>query len=604
MLQDFTVTTDPSVGPRNLRELRRVLDEDNLQGYIVPRADAHQGEIVAARDERLAWLTGFTGSAGTAIVLADKSAVFVDGRYILQVAEQVDSSAFELLHSGNVKPVDWLAKNVHKGDRIGYDPMLLTANEVAEYRKFCVSGQAELEPVAENPIDRLWIDQPEPPLAPVSIRAQGLAGESTQDKISRIKEEIGKKSAHAAILTLPDSIAWLFNIRGGDLPHTPVALSFAVVPVEGPCTIFIDSRKITGDAQKALKGLVEFQEPDGLITAVKERAGRGESILLDPGSAPEMFGREIEAAGGNVVKERDPVILPKAIKNNVEQEGMRAAHVRDGIAYARFLEWFDSNSPTGDLDEIGAAKMLEKFRAESGELKDLSFDTISSVGPNGAINHYRVNENSNLRIEPGSLYLTDSGAQYEDGTTDITRTIAVGEVNSEHRNRFTLVLKGNIAISTARFPEGATGAQLDSLARVDLWHSGFDFDHGTGHGVGVYLSVHEGPQRISKLGFEPLKPGMILSNEPGYYKAGEYGIRIENLELVKKPESIPGGDRKMMGFETLTLAPIDRRLIDSGNLTEQELNWLNSYHSRVFEKLSPNLDSKTVDWLEKACSPL
>lgn len=604
MFQNFTLKADPGHGPARLADLRREMTSAGLEGFLIPRSDAHQGENVPERDERLAWLTGFTGSAGIAIALKDKAAVFVDGRYTLQVKDQVDGTAFERLHSLDCTPDAWLKDNIGKDMRIGFDPMLHTVADVRKFKKVCEQRGAELAPVAENLIDRIWTDQPEPPTAPISIHPLDFSGEASREKLARIQKDILEAEAGAAILTLPDSIAWLFNIRGGDVPNAPLPLSFALVPAKGVPTLFIDGRKLSNDVRSQLTEMMDIGEPGAFLPAVEQLAETGTAILLDPNSAPDAVARAILSKDGKLVEMRDPVRLPKAIKNTVEQDGARKAHERDGVAFARFLAWFDANAGTGELDEISVARALENFRAETGRLKDLSFDTISGAGPNGAIVHYRVTEQTNRRIEPGSLYLVDSGAQYEDGTTDITRTLAVGPVTDAMKHHFTLVLKGHIAISTARFPKGTTGAQLDTLARIAMWKAGVDFDHGTGHGVGSYLSVHEGPQNISKRGAEPLKAGMILSNEPGFYKTGAYGIRIENLELVREAEDVPGGDRAMHSFETLTFAPIDRRLVDHALLDETELRWLNDYHQDVFTKLSPGLDEETTEWLAGACAPI
>ncbi len=482
--------------------------------------------------------------------------------------------------------------------------MLHTVREVRKLREVCAEAGAELVALEENPLDAVWEDRPEPPLGQVMLHPEALAGKSAIAKIAEIQAEILKKKADAGVLTQPDSIAWLFNIRGADVPHTPLPLSFATVPVEGRPTLYIDGRKLSNSVRDALEELTDIAEPSGFKVGLADLGAAGRKVLIDPGLAGEAIATAITEAGGALVEATDPVLLPKAIKNETEIAGARAAHLRDAVAYARFLCWFDEVAPTGQLDEIGAARKLEEFRIETGALKDISFDTISGAGPNGAICHYRVSEKSNLPIPVGKPFLIDSGAQYEDGTTDITRTIAVGTVSTEMKRNNTLVLKGHIAISAARFPEGTTGAQLDTLARIDLWKAGLDFDHGTGHGVGSYLSVHEGPQRIAKTGTVPLKPGMILSNEPGYYPAGEYGIRIENLELVTEAGPIEGGERTMLGFETLTLAPIDTRLVDVSLLTTGERDWLNAYHKRVFEKVGPLLDDETRTWLESATKPV
>ena len=575
-----------------------------LDGFLIPRTDAHQSEMVAAHDERLAWLTGFTGSAGLAVVLSKNAAIFVDGRYTLQVKEQVDGDSFEHLHSVENKPTDWLVKLLNRQQRIGYDPMLHTIAEVEKFTKICKSKSAKFVPVWKNPVDKIWKDQPAPPVGKLTIHPIKFSGEPTKKKVLRIQKEIKAKGADLAVLTLPESIAWLFNIRGSDIPHTPVALAFAIVPAKGRCILYTDKRKISKKVHQELKEYLKIREPSLLFKSIKKFASQNQKVLLDPESAPYALTITICESQGKIIKSQDPVILPKALKNRKEIIGARQAHVSDGVALAKFLAWFDANSVRGNQTEISVAKKLEGFRSAQKSFKDISFDTISGFGPNGAIIHYRVSENSNKNIVPGSIYLVDSGGQYESGTTDVTRTIAVGSVSDEIKERFTLVLKGFIAISTAVFPTGTNGTSLDSLARKALWNYGLDYDHGTGHGVGSYLSVHEGPQSISKKSTISLEPGMILSNEPGYYKAGEYGIRIENLELVNDKKKISGGERPMLSFETLTLVPIDKRLILPQFLEKNEIQWLDSYHSQVLEIIGPKVDIKTRGWLKRACAPL
>ena len=604
MFQDFSNSNDPTLGSIRVAELRNLLLAAKLDGFLIPRADTHQSEIVAKCDERLAWLTGFTGSAGVAIVLAKSAAIFVDGRYTLQVKVQVDSDVFEQLHLVEQSPISWLSNQVKKRQRIGYDPMLHTLTEVEKFSKICREKSAKFVPVWENLVDKIWKDQPDPPLGKVTIHPVKYSGESTKKKIRRIQKEIEKKSANVAILTLPDSIAWLFNIRGNDISHTPVALSFALIPTKGRCSLFIDKRKISKSVRQKLAEFAKIIEPKSLLPTIKKCAMRNQRILLDPNSAPHALTLLIKEVNGKIRKSADPVIFPKAIKNQKEINGARIAHVRDGVAFAKFLSWFDANSASGNLTEISCVKKLESFRRDQNTFRDISFDTISGYGSNGAIIHYRVTKDSNKNIVPGSVYLVDSGGQYENGTTDITRTIAVGSVADEVKERFTLVLKGHIAISSAIFPVDTNGIELDPLARIALWRFGLNYDHGTGHGVGSYLSVHEGPQSISKRGNVTLKPGMIISNEPGYYKTGEYGIRIENLELVCEVNPVKGGEKPMLGFETLTLAPIDKRLIVPQLLEKNEIQWLDSYHLRVLETIGPELDIKTRGWLKSACSPL
>lgn len=614
MFQNFTESADSSKGAERAAALRARLKELKLDGFLVPRADEHQGEYVPKSSERLAWLTGFAGSAGTALVLADRALIFVDGRYTLQVRNQVDTNVFNPIAVMETPVADWLKANVSKGQRIGYDPWLTTRSEVKKLGAALEAAGAELVAVEQNPLDHVWRDRPEPPLAQVSEQPESLAGKPTAEKISEVARAIADKRADAAVLTDPASIAWLFNIRGGDVPRTPFALSFAIVPVNGRPQLFIDGRKLSNAVRDSLEAVADVREARDFSAGLQQLGKGGGKVLYDQSGSAEAVARLIESAGGKLVEGTDPVSLPRARKSSTELAGSRAAHIRDGVAVARFLRFIEESAP-GSLTEIDAAKRLEQFRhdtAAEGDmpLADLSFDAISSTGPNGAQNHYRVTEKTNRTLQSGELYLIDSGGQYRDGTTDITRTLLIGEPSPERRDlfrdRFTRVLKGHIAIAMARFPKGTTGAQLDVLARTALWQAGLEFDHGTGHGVGVYLSVHEGPQRISKTGHTPLEPGMLISNEPGYYVAGDYGIRIENLIIVREAEPIPGGDRPMHSFETITLAPIDRRLIVPRLLSAEETAWLDTYHQRVFGVLSgwPSLTADERKWLEQACRPL
>jgi Xaa-Pro aminopeptidase len=600
MFQNFDDLSDPSCGAPHAALLRAELKRLGLDGFLIPRADAHQGEYVPPHDCRLQWLTGFTGSAGMAAVLGEDATVFVDGRYTIQVREQVDMDVFPAQHLITEPVTEWLAARLKPGQKLGIDAMLHTVREVRQLREICKEAGAELITLQANPVDAVWADRPEPPIGQVMLYPTELAGRGSEDKIAEIQKAIQDKKADACVLTQPDSIAWLFNIRGSDVTHTPLPLSFATVPAEGKPSLYIDGRKLSNSVRDALADLTEISEPADFQGGLKTLGTEGKKVIIDPSLAGIGIAEAITDAGGMLVEASDPVLLPKAIKNEVELNGARKAHVRDAAAYISFLCWFDEEVAKGELDEIGAAEKLEEFRAATGELKDISFDTISGAGPNGAICHYRVSRTSNLKIPQDKPFLIDSGAQYIDGTTDITRTLAVGTVSEEMKKHYTLVLKGHIAISTAKFPEGTTGAQLDTLARIDLWKAGLDFDHGTGHGVGTYLGVHEGPQRIAKTGHVPLKPGMILSNEPGYYPAGEYGIRLENLEIVTAPKDIPGGERPMLGFETITLVPFDRRLIVAGMLTSNERSWLNRYHQRVRSEIGPLLAAKDRIWLEQA----
>src|SRR6266700_2174656 len=586
-----------------LAAFREELARRKLTGFVIPRADQQQNEYVPASEERLAWLTGFTGSAGTAVVLTKEAAIFVDGRYTLQATKQVDRKSWHIEPLADPPPEHWLAKHLAAGDRLGFDPWLHTSAAAERLAAVCTKAGAELVAVETNPLDAVWTERPAPPLGPVAVHGTQFSGEVESEKLKRIRLEIAKLGVEALVLSDSHAVAWTFNIRGADVSHTPLPLSYALVPKDGRPTIFIDHRKLSNSVRDHLEQSADVEEPDALTAELTELAKTGAAIALDSATAAEALSRLIAGAGGKPVRSNDPVSLLKAVKNITEIEGTRTAHRRDAVALTRFLAWIDREAPKGVLTEIDTVEALETFRRDTGALKDVSFPTIAGTGPNGAIVHYRVTRKSNRRIVPGDLLLIDSGAQYEDGTTDVTRTIAIGEPSAEMRDRFTRVLRGHIAIARAVFPDGTTGAQLDTLARQFLWQAGVDFEHGTGHGVGSYLSVHEGPARISKLGTTALKRGMILSNEPGYYKTDGYGIRIENLELVVGIES-GGAEKPGNAFETLTLAPIDRSLGDVYMLSEDELRWLNDYHARVRHEVRPHLDEATRAWLEQATAAL
>ncbi len=586
-----------------LAAFREELLRRRLTGFVVPRADQQQNEYVPPSEERLAWLTGFTGSAGMAIVLTHAAAVFVDGRYTLQAGKQVDGRLWSVAPLVDPSPESWLEQHLAAGDRLGFDPWLHTSAAAERMAAACAKAGAELVAVDHNPLDAVWRERPAPPLGAVTVHGLAVAGESEADKLVRIQAEIARLRADALVVSDPHAVAWTFNIRGADVSHTPLPLAYALVPKDGRPTIFIDARKLSNSARAHLAQVAIIEEPGALTPALQEIAASGAAIALDNATAADALSRIVTAAGGKPLRGNDPLALLKAVKNATEIDGARTAHRRDAVALARFLAFIDREAPSGALTEIDAVEALETFRRDTGALKDVSFPTISGTGPNGAIVHYRVTRKSNRRIAPGDLLLIDSGAQYQDGTTDVTRTIAIGEPTAEMRDRFTRVLRGHIAIARAVFPDGTTGAQLDTLARQFLWHAGLDFEHGTGHGVGSYLSVHEGPARISKLGATPLKRGMILSNEPGYYKTDAFGIRIENLELVVEA-AIAGAEKPMNGFETLTLAPIDRRLIDPARISNKEIAWLNDYHARVRRELQGRLDDATAAWLQVATEPL
>jgi Xaa-Pro aminopeptidase len=604
MYQMFDDFSSPADSGERVKALQRELKSRKLKGFLVPHSDEHQDEFLSPPAERLAWLTGFTGSAGVAIVLEKAAALFVDGRYILQARAQTDATLFEALQTPEAKASSWMAEKLTKGAVVGYDPALHTIKEIERLTETLAKSGIKLAPVDTNLIDLIWQERPKP--SPAQIVPHGLeySGRSAHDKIRDVQALLKDEQADAVLLTLLDSIAWLFNIRGGDIRHTPVALAFAIVPASGKPTLFIDPAKVGDNVKGELRELADLAEPGALMDRLKALGQARARVRLDPETAPIRFAQVLQAEGAKFVPGQDPCIHPKAIKNAVEIKGAHAAHLRDGVAMARFLAWLDEVAESGKIDEIAAAVKLEACRRESGQLRDISFDTISAAGPNGAIVHYRPTTKGKRMLQAGTLYLIDSGAQYREGTTDVTRTVAVGTPTAEMRRHYGLVLKAHIAVAAARFPKGTRGQDLDPFARRPLWEAGLDFDHGTGHGVGSYLSVHEGPQRLARFGTVELEPGMILSNEPGYYREGHYGIRLENLVLVTPPEPVPGGTREMMGFETLTLVPFDRRLIDPRQLLPYELAWLNAYHARIRREIEPILLSDDRAWLRHATAPI
>jgi Xaa-Pro aminopeptidase len=590
-----------------LQALREQLKADQLDGFVVPLTDEHMSEYVGSYAQRLQWLTGFEGSAGSAVVLPEEAAIFVDGRYTLQVRSQVSATEWSYQSVPETSITEWLKEHASEGARIGYDPWLHTSEWVKRGRQTLKSRGAELVAVGQNPIDKIWSDRPEASKAKLVVQDEKYAGKSAAEKRTDIGDWLAKQKGDAAVLSALDSIAWAFNIRGQDVSRTPVALAYALVHADGTADLFVASEKIGPEVQQHLGNGVRVHERSAFGGALSELAGK--AVVVDPERAVAAIFDALEAAGAKVLPMRDPTVLPRAIKNAAEVAGHHAAQARDGAAIARFLHWIDEEAPAGAVDELSASDKLETLRRQNEEFRDLSFDSISSAGPNGAIVHYRSSEKTNRKLEPGTLYLIDSGGQYVDGTTDITRTVPIGEPTEEMRDRFTRVLKGHIAIATALFPKGTRGSQLDSFARRPLWEAGLDYAHGTGHGVGSFLSVHEGPQRISPVGSaqsggdEPLQAGMILSNEPGYYKTGEYGIRIENLILVVERQ-VAGAEKEMLKFDTLTFAPIDRRLILPDMLSPQELAWLNAYHADVLEKIGLTLEGGELAWLEQACAPI
>jgi Xaa-Pro aminopeptidase len=601
--QTFDDRTDGGAAAERVKALRAELSVRGLDGFIVPRADRFQNEYVPPSDERLAWLTGFSGSAGLAIVLADRAVLFVDGRYQVQVRDEVDTAVFSIAHLVDNPPPAWIKANLPADAKLGYSPWLHTVDGAERFAKACAEAGASLVAVEDNPIDAIWTDRPEPPLGPVVAHDLRYAGEEASDKLARIRAELAKDAADTLVVSDPHAVSWLFNIRGSDVPHTPVVLAFAVVPKEGRPSIFVDLRKLGNEIRARLEEAADVRPNAAFERELTALGHDHRAVRLDPATCPEAIARLIADNGGAVMRGGDPIVPMKAVKNATEIEGARASQLRDGIAVTRFLAWFDRAVIRGELTEIEAVEALESFRRETGSLKDISFPTIAGAGPNGAIVHYRVTRGSNRRIAMNDLFLIDSGGQYEDGTTDITRTVAVGLPSAEMRRNFTLVLKGHIAIAQAVFPDGTSGAQLDSFARQFLWRAGLDFDHGTGHGVGSYLSVHEGPARIAKLGAASLKRGMIISNEPGYYRAGAYGIRIENLVLVTEAPPVAGAEKPLNAFETLTLAPIDTRLVDAGMLSADERAWFDAYQTRVRETLAPHLDTTARAWLLAATIP-
>lgn len=592
-----------------LAALRQELKSRELDGFIVPICDEHMSEYVGAYAQRLAWLTGFGGSAGSTVVLQEKAAIFVDGRYTVQVRDQVDESLFEYRSVPKDTIGGWLAENAAEGALIGYDPWLHTRKWVEMVQTKLERTGAKLVPVEPNPIDAVWQDQPEPSDAQAQVHDNANAGQSSSEKRAIVADWLKSQGHDATVISALDSIAWLLNIRGSDVDHTPVALSYLIANDDGTAELFIAPEKVTPELSQHLGNAISIRDRAEFSGALGALSGK--SISIDPEYGVAAIAQLIEQAGGTVSFDRDPTILPKAIKNDVEQQGHRDAQARDGAAVARFLHWLEREAPSGEIDELAAAAKLKEFRREHGDLRDLSFDTISAAGPHAALPHYRVDEHSNIPIPPSSIYLVDSGGQYLDGTTDITRTVWVGpgEPSDEMRDRYTRVLKGHIAIDLALFPQGTAGSQIDAFARQFLWQAGVDYAHGTGHGVGSFLSVHEGPQRIAKSAGgqagtdQELFAGMILSNEPGYYKQDHFGIRIESLVLVESRE-IDGAEGDYLGFETLTFVPIDRKLVDKNLLSPSEIAWWDQYHAKVFDILGPQLTGDDLAWLERECAPL
>ncbi len=606
--QIFSVQSETTDVAKRLNDFRKVLKQQGVDAFMVPRGDEFKGEYVPSCSERLAFITGFTGSAGFSVIKDQGAALFIDGRYTVQAREQVDAALFEQCDLFNHPPAKWMRENLAPNSTLGFDPWLHSISEIKALKNTLAKKGITLKPMDENPIDQIWHDQPAIPLGKVKIQELEYAGQLARDKLSELADKIKDAGADHYLINDTTSVAWAFNIRGEDVPHTPVALSFAMLSNDGNHKIFIHEEKLSIETRAYLTQICDIHSIDAMEGIVKNEALKGSEFLLDPKLLGQTFATWIEDNGGKMQFCDDLVSLPRAIKNEAEIKGSRAAHIRDGVAMARFLHWLDSQ-PVDELNEIYIAKRLEQFRIDNGDkfsmpLLDVSFDTISASGVNAPLCHYRVSEISNRQLSDNEIYLIDSGGQYQDGTTDITRTVAIGEPTAEMKRQNTLVLKGHIAIDQLRFPKGTNGAQIDILARHALWQAGFDFAHGTGHGVGSYLSVHEGPQGIAKRYIVDFQPGMIVSNEPGYYKEGQYGIRIENIILVTEPEPIAGGEIEMMGFECLSFTPIDKRLIDKSMMSDSEVNWLNVYHQNTFDLISPYLEGDALVWLKQATSAL
>ena len=603
MIQNFEVQGGPQYGRDNLPKLRKSMADADLDGFLIPHEDEYNNEYLPDCNERLMWATGFTGSAGAAVVLTEKAAMFVDGRYVIQVRSQVDENLYEYQRVEDKGQTTWLKANVKSGDKIGYDPRLHSPAALKALGDAITLAGGKLVALEQNPIDAAWTDRPAEPVTPVIIQPEKLAGESHESKRKRIGEDIAAKKADAALITAPASIAWLLNIRGGDVMCTPLPLSTAIIKANGHVDLFIKPEKMSDAVRTHLGNAVTVHNETAFGDNLK--ALSGQKVIADPSTTSAWYFDRLEGAGAEIIKAQDPIAIPKASKNKAEISGTTEAHKRDGAVITKFLYWLDTEAQSGTYDEIQAAQVLEKLRHETGVLRDLSFETISGAGSNGALCHYRVSKATVNKLAKGDLYLVDSGGQYDDGTTDITRTVPIGEPTEDMKRMNTLVLKGHIALSVVRFPKGTTGSNLDALARMALWAQGFDYDHGTGHGVGVFLGVHEGPQRISKApNTVALRPGMIVSNEPGFYKDGQYGIRIENLQYVTEATPIKGGERPMHGFEYVTLAPIHKGLINKGMLTKDEIAWLNNYHANVWKEISPRVDGEVKDWLKQACAPI
>ncbi|RYE07934.1 MAG: aminopeptidase P family protein [Hyphomicrobiales bacterium] len=594
--QKFAAKTTPATVAPRLKALRAAIAEAGLDGFLIPRADAHRGESVPASEARLGYITSFNGSAGLAIVGLKKAGLFVDSRYTLQAPLETDTKLITVIEAGQGGADPRIVEFIPAGGKLGFDPWLHTPGEIKDLTER-FAGKATLVPT-RNLVDAIWTDRPAPPNGPVEFLGHNRAGRTAEDKLAELRKILAAEGADVVVLSLPESINWLFNMRGRDVPNVPVLLSFAIVPQKGQPTLFVHKDKITPELKKGLSGVAKIADAVTLMAELRKLGAADKRVWLDPATAPQALVSAVEGVSdATIIAKRDPVLMPKSKKNDAELGGMSEAHKLDGLALAKFLHWFDAEAPKGKLTEIGIVEALEHFRREDETCIDASFDTISGSGPNGAIVHYRVDERSNRTLKAGELMLLDSGAQYLSGTTDITRTLFTGKATAEQKDRFTRVLKGMIALSQARFPRGTSGAQLDVLARQFLWQDGVTYNHGTGHGVGAFLGVHEGPIGFSPRYPIPLEPGMIISNEPGYYKAGAYGIRIENLVTVVES---PVGEGKFLELATITLCPIDLRLIDDKLLLPAERDWLNAYHKRVFKEIGPSLKGDVKAWLKEA----
>jgi Xaa-Pro aminopeptidase len=590
---------------QKLKRLREEIAKLSCDGFIVPMSDEYQSEYVPPSAQRIAFLSGFTGSAGVIIVLQDKAAFFTDGRYTLQASQQVSTELFQLHDSTVTPPSEWLIQNIVKGAKIGFDPWLHTAEAVERLKKAVVKSEAELVAVERNPVDVIWQDRPKAPTALIYAYDNIYAGKTSADKRAVIAADLKKHNLVAAVISDPASVAWLLNVRGNDVANTPLPLSFAIIYDNGRVKWFVDPAKITGGLELILGAQIDIEHPGQFPHALDRLGSELKAVRIDGTAAASWIVERLRAAKAKLDLGQDPCVFPKACKNSIEIDGMRAAHRRDGAALARFFAWLEANYAKGNLTELIVEEKLSEFRSAHNLYRGPSFDTIAGAGPHGAIVHYRATAKTSQKLETGQIFLLDSGGQYLDGTTDVTRTVILGgNALPEVRDRFTRVLKGHIALASIRFPEGTSGSELDALARQYLWAIGLDYNHGTGHGVGNYLGVHEGPQAISRRNTVALKPGMVVSNEPGFYKNGHYGIRIENLQTVVQILDITTTERKMLGFESLTLVPIDRRLIDIRMLTETERDWLNTYHARVRDAIRPQVDSETARWLDAATLPL